>query len=81
MSHRQKQHLGRSEGVDTNRPGRDVPGNDEPRSENIAKAEEAREISHLIDENEGYDRQDHRDPQEGASRGPKTKDEGWDANR
>ena len=36
-------------------------------------AEEVRDISRAIDENEGYDRQDHRDPQSGASRGRKTK--------
>ncbi|HEU4566119.1 MAG TPA: hypothetical protein VFS05_15770 [Gemmatimonadaceae bacterium] len=73
MPHRQTQHHGRSEGDEREIPGRDVEGSTEVRSETIAKAEEAREISRLVDENEGYDRQDHRDPQHGASRGRKTR--------
>ena len=72
MSHRQTQHHGRSEGDDAVPQGTDAEGEVQVRSETVAGIEDAHEVSRLIDENEGYDRSDHRDPQSGASRGPKT---------
>lgn len=69
MGERQKQHHGRSEGDERIIAGRDVMGPEQVRDEDIAKADEAREISRAIDENEGYDRQDHRNPHDGGSRG------------
>jgi hypothetical protein len=68
MSRRQTQHHGRSKGDDRELPGRDVEGSTQVRSESIAPAEDAQEISLLIDENEGYDRRDHREPERGTSR-------------
>ena len=77
MSRRQQQHHGRSTDDDRELPGRDVEGpgenTDLARADAIDAAEEARNISRAIDENEGYDREDHRDPQSGASRGRTTK--------
>jgi hypothetical protein len=60
MSHRQKQHHGRSEGDERDIPGRDVEGETKVRDETIAAAEDAREISRAIDEDEGYDRKTSR---------------------
>jgi hypothetical protein len=55
MSHRQKQHLGRSAGDDRELPGRDVEGPTRVRGETIARMEEARDVSRAIDENEGWE--------------------------
>jgi hypothetical protein len=76
VSKRQKEHLGRSTGDTRKLPGRDVEGPTRVRGETVADIEESREISREIDENEGYDRRDHRDPMHGASRGRKTKGRG-----
>ena len=72
MSRRQQQHHGSSAGDDRELPGRDVEGSPEAGDEVHRAVEDARDVTRLIDHNEGYDRQDNRDPQSGASRGPKT---------
>jgi hypothetical protein len=56
MGHRQHQHLGRSADDGRELPGRDVEGEERVRGEVIADAEDAREVSRLIDENEGWAR-------------------------
>ena len=73
MSGRQTQHHGRSEGDDREMEGRDVgPGeldiSEIVNSESVAAAEEAREISRLLDENEGFERPAPRSPGAGRSR-------------
>jgi len=74
MSQRQKQHQGRSEGDDRDLEGRDVGGGeldvtDIVSSESVAAAEDARDISRILDQNEGYDRPQPRSPGVGDSRG------------
>jgi len=53
MSHRQTQHHGASEGDDRELPGRDVPGSEAVGADALAAAEDVRDVSRLIDENEG----------------------------
>jgi hypothetical protein len=55
MGHRQHQHLGRSADDARKLPGRDVEGAERVRSDAVAGAEDAREVSRLIDENEGWE--------------------------
>ncbi|HEX5830088.1 MAG TPA: hypothetical protein VFY16_03840 [Gemmatimonadaceae bacterium] len=70
MSERNRQHHGRSAGDDRVLPGRDLPGEAIVRDEVIAQAEDAREITRLIDESEGYTNRDPYDLQHGeAGRG------------
>ena len=76
MSQRQKQHQGRSEGDDRDLGGRDIEGGelevtDIVNSESVAAAEDARDISRILDQNEGYDRPQPRSPGAGESRGRK----------
>ena len=52
MAHRQKQHLGRSQGDEREMPGRDVKGSVDGGEDAISEVEQAREISGLIDDNE-----------------------------
>jgi hypothetical protein len=65
MSERNKQHHGRSESDDRMLPGRDLPGEAIVRDEVVAQAEDAREITRLIDESEGYTDRDPYDLQHG----------------
>ena len=55
MGHRQHQHLGRNAEGGRKMPGRDVEGPERVRSETVAAAEDAREISLLVDESEGWE--------------------------
>jgi hypothetical protein len=78
MSHRQKQHHGRSEGDERELEGRDVsPGDldltEIVSSESVVAAEEAREISRILDENEGYNRPQPRSAAAGGAPGRKTR--------
>jgi hypothetical protein len=57
MGHRQHQHLGRSADDGRELPGRDVEGAERVRSDVVAEAEDAREVSRLIDESEGWKRE------------------------
>ena len=53
MSHRQTRHHGASTGDERELPGRDVPGPETVGADSQAAAEDARDVSRLIDENEG----------------------------
>jgi len=73
MSGRQKQHHGRSEGDEREMEGRDVAEGELElseivNSESVTAAEEAREITRLLDENEGFDRPEPRSPGASGSR-------------
>ena len=73
MSGRQKQHHGRSEDDERELEGRDVGGGELElteivSSESVVAAEEAREITRLLDENEGFDRPEPRSLGAGGSR-------------
>lgn len=60
MSQRNKQHQGRSADPDPFEPDRVSPGDSEAGLDPVSAAEDAREISRILDENEGYERPEPR---------------------
>ena len=60
MSHRQSEHMGRSQGDDREIPGRDVEGSETVHDEAVAEAEDAREITEAVDESLGWDEHGNR---------------------
>ena len=60
MSHRQSEHMGRSENDDRKVPGRDVEGSETVHDETIAEREDAREITEAVDESLGWDEHGNR---------------------
>jgi hypothetical protein len=66
MSHRQRQHLGRARGQDRELPGRDVEGAVRVSAETRRQVKAARDVSRLIDENEGRDPQGGRPQRRGT---------------
>jgi hypothetical protein len=75
MSEHRSQHRGRRAG-DQQSFGSDTVGPESIRSSSYSEFDDTHAISRLIDQNEGYDRQDHRSPRSGGSRGRRTGDKG-----
>ncbi len=73
MSKRQSQHHGRSAGDERGLPGRDMAGPTDAGDDALEAVEAAREISRVLDREEGYDRAEPRSASArgGAARGKK----------